>query len=70
MSTTIRRDHTHAVIYTGAPYGDNEGGHIVSLHKSLATAEQHCDSYAGQQIVALDEHSNRHGGMPREYFGE
>ncbi len=30
--------YTHAVVYLGAPYGDNEGGHIVSLHKSEAAA--------------------------------
>lgn len=30
--------YTHAVVYIGAPYGDNEGGHIVSLHESKGGA--------------------------------
>jgi len=32
--------YTHAIVYVGAPYGDNEAGHIISRHKSFANAER------------------------------
>jgi len=32
--------YTHAIIYIGAPYGENESGHIVSRHKNIENAER------------------------------
>lgn len=32
--------YTHAIIYIGAPYGENESGHIVSRHKSEENANK------------------------------
>lgn len=29
-----------AIIYTGAPYGDNEFGHILSRHKTMIAAQR------------------------------
>jgi len=31
--------YKYAIVYIGAPYGDNESGHITSRHCSLATAK-------------------------------
>jgi hypothetical protein len=31
-------NYKYAIIYTGAPYGDTESGHIVSRHITLETA--------------------------------
>ena len=31
--------YSHAVVYLGAPYGDNESGHIISRHRSRDAAE-------------------------------
>jgi hypothetical protein len=69
-ATKIAKSMTHAVVYVGAPYGLNEGGHIVSLHRSEEAAAKHCDSYAGQMVVALDEEYRRGypGQTAREYF--
>ena len=74
-----RKSNTHAVVYLGAPYGDNEGGHIASLHKSKDGAIKALRRM-GQlnarehRIVALDDATA--GGRwvfgdvktPREYF--
>lgn len=39
---------THAIIYIGAPYGDDESGHIVSRHKSARTAaKRYAAEYEG-----------------------
>jgi len=58
--------YTHAIIYTGAPYGDGESGHIVSRHKSRRHAENRFDAECrdsegnfttfdlSHEIVALD----------------
>lgn len=73
MKTAIAKNMTHAVVYVGAPYGDNEGGHIMSLHKSEAAAIAAAGddySYHGLAIVTLDATYDR--GFPgrpaREYF--
>ena len=71
MSKVSSKSYTHAVVYTGAPYGDNEGGHVVSLHKSQEAAEKAClGRYHGQSVVALDETYDRGfaGKSAREYF--
>ena len=65
----ITKAHTHAVVYVGAPYGDTEGGHLVSLHKSLEAAYAHRDRYAGEVVADLDEPSARHPQTARKYFG-
>ena len=66
----ISRANTYAVVYVGAPYGDNEGGHIVSLHRSESAARGRTDGYRGQIMVALDEPYTRglQGMTAREYF--
>lgn len=66
-ATKINATHTHAVVYRGAPYGDNEGGHIVSLHKSEAAAEKASDHYGHKVVVALDE-PYIGGKTAREWF--
>ena len=38
MKNTRKRKYTHAVIYIGAPHGDDEDGHIVSRHTSETLA--------------------------------
>jgi len=40
--------YTHAIIYVGAPYADDESGHIVSRHKSeLAAARRFKRQFSG-----------------------
>lgn len=53
--------YPYAIIYTGAPYGDNEQGHIVSRHTTLPLARSiFTRRYGGRtgslnhQIVRLD----------------
>ena len=74
---TIRKDMNYAIVYLGAPYGDNEGGHIVSCHKTLTTAEKAFDkAFAGTTgvlnncIIILDIPYGRgpNGETAREYF--
>lgn len=36
-------NYRYAIFFTGAPYGDNEAGHIVSRHRSLWLAQQAFD---------------------------
>ena len=38
-TTTTSQPTAYAVFYCGAPYGDNETGHVVSNHRSLEAAE-------------------------------
>ena len=33
----------YAIIYKGAPYGENESGHIVSKHKTMENAQKRFD---------------------------
>lgn len=70
----IKSNSTHVIVYTGAPYGDGEGGHVVSQHQSQELAEKayarKFDGTTGvltNSIVALDE---PYGGFEtaREYF--
>lgn len=65
---TIPDNMTHAVVYTGAPYGDGEGGHIVSLHKSQQSAVAAADHYRQETAIALDEPYRSDGKTAREYF--
>lgn len=72
MKTRIPRNMTHAVVYIGAPYGDNEGGHIVSLHKSGSAAFRSLPPYGSEFcVVELDARYERGGDdreTAREYF--
>ena len=59
-TSIANKSHTHAVVYLGAPYGDREGGHIVSLHKSYGAArnaKQRMGELKGREhtIVELDD---------------
>jgi len=69
-ATTIPQNITHAVVYVGAPYGLNEGGHIVSLHRSEDAAAKHCDHYLNRIVVELDAEYSRGtpGKTARDYF--
>jgi len=51
MSTN---SYTHAVICVGAPYGDDESGHVVSRHPSYASARQYCRQHYGGSPAALE----------------
>ena len=78
----IRKDMHFAIVFTGAPYGDNEGGHIVSCHKTYDNAEKafgkaFTDSTGNwttgvlnNYIVCLDKTYGRIGRdqTAREYF--
>ena len=68
--TKIRKNSTHVVVYRGAPYGENEGGHVTSQHRSIEAAEAHCDTYNGKVAIALDEPYDRaiNGETARDYF--
>ena len=68
--TKIRKNSTHVVVYRGAPYGENEGGHITSQHRSFAAAAACCRPYDYKVVVALDEPYDRsaNGETAREYF--
>lgn len=73
-ATVIPRDMTHAVIYRGAPYGLNEGGHIVSCHRSREAAEKAAGPFARYNdlhVVALDEPypCAFEGRTARQHFG-
>ena len=53
--------YSHAIIYIGAPYGENEHGHIYSQHRSVETAQRRYSKdfsgtvgYKNHRIVALD----------------
>ena len=55
------RKYSHAIVYWGAPYGENERGHIVSRHTSEDLAEAAYDRRFGgttgvlnNRIVELD----------------
>lgn len=74
-----RKSNTHAVVYLGAPYGDNEGGHIVSLHKSKDGAAKAIDRMGELKarehcIVTLDDAKAGRRWVfgdvktPRDYF--
>lgn len=74
---TISDTFTHAIVFVGAPYGDNECGHIHSTHKSFATAERRFDKdFSGRTgvynniIVDLDKpiHGRTGEMTAREYF--
>lgn len=73
------KTNTHAVVYLGAPYGDNEGGHIVSLHKSkdgAVMAMRRMGELKAREhtIVALDDATAGRRWVfsdvktPRDYF--
>lgn len=73
------RAYTHAVVHLGAPYGDYEGGHVVSLHKSEGGAKNALwrmgELNARQRcVIALDDQNagNRwvfaDYATPRQYF--
>ena len=71
----MKKRHTHAIVYRGAPYGLDEGGELVSTHPSegAALAEmgrlQRSPRYRGNvSVVDLDETSHLFGGTAREFF--
>lgn len=75
----IRKNSTHIIVYTGAPYGDNEGGHVVSQHQSFEAAKKEYarrfDGTTGtlnNDIYTLDAIYPRggKGQTAREYFSE
>ena len=62
---TTKQRYTHAIIYIGAPYGENESGHIVSRHTSRELADSAFDrKFSGttgvlnNKVVALDANGN------------
>ena len=57
--------YTHAIIYVGSPYGNNEQGHIHSRHTSLDLAEKRYErdfggttGHLNHRIVKLDGKGN------------
>ncbi len=71
----ITSEHTHAILYCGAPYGLDELGELVSVH----TAEYHAIQELGRlskspkyynqsKIVELDRHPYGSSKTYREIF--